>query len=168
MQKITITEDLMNPTVKSTKEDAYFEHIVESEIYTIKKENDKLSFYINDVLIDTTGYKIIYNYKIDENFVLDIFSLCDNIQEYNWTGEICEFHKDKSSAMYGPESIYYTRINNIIVHIIDDSCCCSYSGSERYFNLLTNESIYSSCTCFVDYDYINKMLNGIKCNCDFE
>lgn len=120
---------------------------------------------MNDILINTTGHNIICSSKIDSNFVLDIFSLCNNIQEYDWTGEICEFHKNRDPAMYGPDNVHYTRINNVIVRIIEGSCCCDYSGSEGYFNILTNESIYSDCACFVDYEYIEKMLNGIKCNC---
>lgn len=138
--------------------------------FTVEANKTGIKFYINNKEIDVSSDRIISPEIIyDDDFVIDIFKLCDNIEYYHWgEPDVCDFHKKTDSSMYGPMSRSFKRINKIILNIVYSSCCCSYSGSESYFNLLKNKNVYGSCTCFLDNSKIESILNGESCDCSEE
>lgn len=158
--------DFMTPVVEMflDKKVEIKKPLFNKDVCRIKIEKG-LQFFINEKLIDVTGNEIISPENLKStDFVLDIFKLCDNIKYYYYEEkDICYFHKDSDSEMYGPESKTFKRINNSIVEILFGSCCCNYSGGTGYFNLKTMKNI-QECNCFLDPDKIEKMLNG-ECNC---
>jgi len=78
---------------------------------------------------------------------------------YEWqNSDVCEFHKHRDSAQYGPLSGKYTRVKKDIIEIIDYGGCCNYSGGSSYYNLATNKYMYQSCSCFHDRNIVDKIL----------
>ncbi len=160
--------EFMNPIVSKLRNHKDVLILVEKNEYAIEINNLGLNFYVGNTQIDVSEDTIISKKKIaNEDFVLDIFNLCDNINYYNWEdSDVCDFHKFRDSSIYGPDSRSFTRINKIFVRIEYGSCCCSYSGGEAYFNLLKNKNMYGSCSCFLDQKKIDHVLGNVDCDCD--
>lgn len=130
---------------------------------TLKKKSIgfNIDVYIDNYKINTSSKKLFLNNieNVDTNFILDIFRLFDNIKYYKWEdADVCDFHKHRDSAVYGPASGSYSRINNKFIKIVTNGCCCNYSGGESYFNMTTGKYVYTSCTCFLDRKEINNII----------
>jgi hypothetical protein len=136
-------------------------HISNKNKYSICFNKKTIKIFINDYQIDTTKENI-YTQKIvlNNSFVMDIFRLFDNVKRYEWSNdEVCDFHKYRSSAMYGPMSGYYERVKQNIIKIVSCGGCCDYSGGETYFDINKNKGLYHSCNCFLNIKEVNKILN---------
>ncbi len=131
--------------------------------YSVVLKGWDLEIYINKNKIDTSEDSIVINEKnIDNNFILDIFRFFDNVNIYKWhDDDVCDFHKNRSSAQYGIPGGNYKRVKKNIVEIVTYGCCCNYSGDVSYFDIDRNESKYASCGCFIDQDEIDDVLS--KC-----
>jgi hypothetical protein len=136
-----------SPLVRMIKNDFHVKqtvHIVGRDRhheYEFRVSNINMEVYIDNTKIDTSGNDLTIPFdEIDKDFVLDIFRFFGNIVNYTYKDkQPCEFHRDKSSAMYGAPSGYYKRVKSNIIEMYTDGRCCNYTGGSSYYNIEKNE-----------------------------
>lgn len=128
--------------------------------FTITHNNVNIS--IDDINLDyknTTIYEYNKNnitYELPNTFVIDLFQIYPNINNYKWINNYINTpDKDSNKNMLSGE--YIRHINNII-EIRSYPGRSGYSGSVSYYDINLSKVIYSSCSCFEDANFLETYL----------